>query len=163
MAALLSPADLAPFATIESAKAQAMIDDVLALAGLAAPCLFDEPDLDVKKAKAAKAILRGVVLRWNDAGPSGRRTQESETIGPWQHTETIDNGVRRSLLFPTEITALQALCADGKPTRKAWSYDTAGGGGIQHAATCGVNLGATFCDCGAILTGAGPLWGPDAD
>lgn len=162
MAELLSPVDLAPFAEIDQAKAQAMIDDVLALAGLAAPCLDDE-NLDPKKAKAAKAVLRGVVLRWNDSGPSGRRTSDAETVGPFQFSETIDNTARRSLLWPSEITQLQEICSEETDKHaRAWSYDTAGGSSIQHADTCAVNLGATFCDCGAIYTGAGPLWGPSS-
>ncbi|QFG10028.1 head-to-tail adaptor [Mycobacterium phage IdentityCrisis] len=158
MSELLSPADLAPFAEIDPDKAQAMIDDVLALAGLAAPCLDDE-NLDESKAKAARAILRGAVLRWNEAGQGGR-TQVTETTGPFQYSETFDNSrPRRSLLWPSEITQLQAICSGDRRDRKPWSYDTAGGGGLQHGDTCAVNLGATFCDCGAIYTGGGPLWG----
>lgn len=158
MAELLSPADLAPFAEIAENKAKAMIDDVLALAGLAAPCLDDE-NLDPKKARAVKAILRGAVLRWNEAGQGGR-TQVSETVGPWQHSESFDNSTpRRSLLWPSEISKLQEICGGDGGDRKAWSYDTAGAAGTQHGDTCAINLGATFCDCGAIYSGAGPLWG----
>ncbi|MEN4419773.1 hypothetical protein VXD82_01985 [Mycobacteroides chelonae] len=159
MAELLSPADLAPFAEIAEDKAKAMIDDVLALAGLAAPCL-DDDDLDPKKALAVKAILRGAVLRWNEAGQGGL-TQVSETVGPWQHSESFDNSTpRRSLLWPSEISKLQEICGGDGSDRKAWSYDTAGGGVCpQHGDTCAINLGASFCDCGAIYSGAGPLWG----
>ncbi len=155
---LLTPADLVPFVPdIDPGKAQEMIDDVLALAGLAAPCLDDE-GLDPKKAAAAKAILRGAVLRWNEAGQGGR-TQVTSTALGFQHSESFDNSTpRRSLLWPSEIAQLQKICATGGG-RRAWSYDTAGGGGLQHAETCAINLGASFCDCGAILTGSGPLWG----
>ncbi|ORA23405.1 hypothetical protein [Mycobacterium aquaticum] len=161
MADLLTPADLANFAEIDPGKAQDMIDDVMGLAILSAPCL-GEDNLDPLKAKAAKAILRGAVLRWNEAGQGGR-TQVSDTVGPFQHSETFDNSTpRRSLLWPSEIAQLQAICTGGGD-RKAWSYDTAGGGSVQHADTCAINLGATFCDCGAIYTGAGPLWGSGCD
>ena len=159
MAVVLTPADLAPFADITEDKAQAMIDDVLALAGEAAPCLTD-PDLDPAKAAAAKAILRGAVLRWNEAGQGGR-TQVTDTAGVFQHSESFDNSTpRRPLLWPSEIAALQKICTTGGG-RKAWSYDTAGGSSLQHAQTCAINLGATYCDCGAIYTGGGPLWGDD--
>lgn len=155
---LLTPADLVPFVPdIDPGKAQEMITDVLALAGLAAPCLDDE-NLDPKKAAAAKAILRGAVLRWNEAGQGGR-TQVTNTALGFQHSESFDNSTpRRSLLWPSEIAQLQKICAAGGG-RSAWSYDTAGGGGLQHAQTCAINLGASFCDCGAIYTGSGPLWG----
>lgn len=159
MAPLLTPADLAPFADIDAAKAQAMIEDALALAGEAAPCLDDE-DLDPKKRAAAKAILRTAVLRWNESGQGGRK-QVTDTAGVFQHSEVYDNSQpRRSLLWPSEITRLQKLCSDGGG-RQPWSYDTAGGSSLRHADTCAVNLGATFCDCGAVYTGAGPLWGAD--
>ncbi|MGA5542705.1 hypothetical protein ACPCIR_12705 [Mycobacterium sp. NPDC051198] len=159
---LIRPADLVQFVPdIDMGKAQEMCADVLALAGLAAPCLDDE-NLDPKKAAAAKAILRGAVLRWNEAGEGGR-TQVVDRTGPFEHSESFDNSTprRSTRLWPTEITDLQAICAGDGGGRKAWGYDTAGSGGIQHGDTCAINLGATFCDCGAIYTGAGggPLWG----
>ncbi|WP_396903043.1 hypothetical protein [Mycolicibacterium sp.] len=155
---LITPADLAPFAPdLDAGKAQAMIDDAVALAVVAAPCL-DSDDLDEKKVAAAKAILRGAVLRWNEAGQGGR-TQVTNTALGFQHSESFDNSTpRRSLFWPSEIAQLQKICATGGG-RSAWSYDTAGGGGLQHADTCAINLGATYCDCGAIYTGAGPLFG----
>ncbi|WP_308289829.1 hypothetical protein [Mycolicibacterium mageritense] len=161
MAELLTPADLEPFGEIDPDKAQAMIDDVMGLAILSAPCLAED-NLAPAKAKAAKAILRGAVLRWNEAGQGGR-TQVTDIAGPFQHSEAFDNSTpRRSLLWPSEIAQLQKICTGGGD-RKAWSYDTAGGSGPQHADTCAINLGATFCDCGAILTGAGPLWESTGD
>lgn len=156
--ALLTPADLVPFVPdIDQAKAQEMITDVLALAGLAAPCLDDE-NLAPAKAAAAKAILRGAVLRWNEAGQGGRTQVTNVALG-FQHSESFDNSTpRRSLLWPSEIAQLQKICTSGGG-RSAWSYDTAGGAGLQHGDTCAINLGATYCDCGAIYTGAGPLYG----
>ena len=38
--AILTPADLAPFADIDPAKAEAMIEDAEAMAALAAPCII---------------------------------------------------------------------------------------------------------------------------
>lgn len=157
---LIAATDLSAFADIAEAKAKEMCEDAIALAGLSAPCL-DAADLDPKKAREAKAILRGAVLRWNEAGQGGR-TQVSETTGPHQYTETFDApSPRRHLLWPSEIADLQKICAKGG-TRAAWSYDTAGGSGMRHADTCAINLGATFCDCGTIYNGGdGPLWDTD--
>lgn len=119
----LTTDDLTPFATIEATKAQAMIDDAEAMAVLVAPCIADA---EFANAAAVKAILRGVVLRWNDAG-SGALA--SEGAGPF--SQTIDTRQeRRTMFWPSEIEQLQNLCgtlggsvysvsvagADGTPT-----------------------------------------------
>lgn len=112
----LTPADLEPFATIEAAKAQAMIDDALALAAQVAPCILDA---DFTGEGAAKAIIRGAVLRWNDAG-SGARS--SFQVGAVQ--EAYDTRQpRRGMFWPSEITQLQGLCSGGAAA--AFSIDTA--------------------------------------
>ena len=100
----ITPDDLQPFASISEDKAQAMIDDALAIAAAVAPCIlsaeFEHPD-------AAKAIIRGAILRWNDAS-SGAITQQS--MGPWQ--VTVDSNTRRNGMFwPSEIADLSKLCA----------------------------------------------------
>lgn len=124
----LEPSDLTPFATIDSAKAQAMIDDALALAARVAPCILDD---DFEYAAAAKAILRGAVLRWND---SGSGALQSQTAGPFG--QTLDTRQQRKGMFwPTEIEQLQELCSlsstvysvgiagdDGDPTVPAWPF-----------------------------------------
>lgn len=103
----LVPADLAPFATIEATKAQAMIDDAEAMAVLAAPCITAE---GFANADAVKAILRGAVLRWNESG-SGAVSQQS--AGPYQMS--IDTRQeRRGMFWPSEIVALQSLCVDAQ-------------------------------------------------
>lgn len=156
--------DLTPFAPdLDEPKANLMIADALALAELAAPCI-GEADLTAKKAAAAKAILRSAILRWNDGG-SGGRTQVSDTVGAFQHSESFDTTKpRRSLFWPSEIAELQKICqGDASSGRNAWGYDTAGSSALQHSTTCAINLGATFCDCGAVLTGSEPLWGNDND
>ena len=56
-AVTITPADLAPFATIEEDKAEAMIADALALAALVAPCITSE---DFTYDAAAKAIIKEV-------------------------------------------------------------------------------------------------------
>lgn len=143
--------DLAPFAEIPSAKAAAMIEDALAMAAMVAPCISSE-DLTDSKAAAAKAIIRGAILRWHDSG-SGAVSQQS--AGPFQ--QTLDTRQpRRSLFWPSEIEQLEKLCrADDQGG--AWGYDTLGSGIIAHADVCSVNFGANYCSCGAVLAGA-PLW-----
>lgn len=108
----LSPIDLEPFASIEFTKAQAMIEDALAMAALVAPCIteatFAYPD-------AARAIIRGAILRWNDAG-TGAITQR--IAGPFQ--ESVTTQPRRGMFFPSEINDLARLCA----TSRAFEVDT---------------------------------------
>lgn len=116
-AVTLTPADLTPFATIEVTKAQAMIDDALALAARVAPCITTST---FAYDAAAKAILRGAVLRWNDAGAGALASQQLGSLG-----QTYDTGSqRRSLFWPSEIEALQELCRDGDLMKQAFSIDT---------------------------------------
>lgn len=116
-AVTLVPDDLAPFATIDAAKAQAMIDDALALAARVAPCITQST---FEHDAAAKAILRGAVLRWNDAGTGAFQSQQ---IGPFG--ESYDTRQqRRGMFWPSEIEQLQELCRDGDPTPQAFVVDT---------------------------------------
>ena len=146
-AVTLTVLDLAPFATIDPIKAQAMIDDAMALAARVAPCITDAafayPD-------AAKAILRGAVLRWNDSG-TGAVTQQA--AGPF--SQTLDTRqTRRSMFWPSEISELQKLCREA--TSGAFAIDTVGGSSV-HADICALNFGALYCSCGASIAGY-PLW-----
>lgn len=147
-AVTLAPADLEPFATIEPAKAQAMIDDALALAARVAPCITEDT---FTYEAAAKAILRGAVLRWHEAGSGAL---QSETAGPF--AQAIDTRQqRRGMFWPSEITDLERLCADSAPS--AFDINTIPTATV-HADTCALNLGADYCDCGAIYAGY-PLFG----
>lgn len=151
-AVTITKADLEPFATISEDKAEAMIEDALALAESVAPCLFED-DLDAKKAAAAKAVVRGAILRWHEAGQGGVTQQTAMGF-----SQTLDTRVqRRAMYWPSEIEQLQKLCA-ADTNSGAWSYDTVATG-LVHADSCAVNFGAQYCDCGAYLTGSGPLWG----
>jgi hypothetical protein len=148
-AVTLTTADLAPFATIDDAKAQAMIDTALARAARVAPCVRDET-LSDDNAEAVKGILRDAVLRWHESG-SGAVTQQS--AGPFQ--QTIDNRQqRRGLFWPSDIEELQAVCRDhlGDGPTGAFAVDTVGTS-IVHADWCSINFGANYCDCGAVLAG----------
>ena len=121
-AVALTPADLEPFAVIDAVKAQAMIDDALALAARVAPCILTA---EFAYEAAARAVLRGAILRWNDAG-SGAFTSSQQTAGPFSVSQGIDNRVqRRGMFWPSEIEQLQDLCK-GPEVSGAFSVDTAG-------------------------------------
>lgn len=113
----ITTTDLAPFATIDEAKAQAMIDDAIAMATVAAPCITDQT---FAHGDAVKAILRGAILRWNETGAGGR-TQVTDQVGPFQHSEAYQQPTRRTLFWPSEVDQLTKLCAANSG---AWSYDT---------------------------------------
>lgn len=142
--ALLEVADLTPFAPdIDATKAAAMIADALALATMVAPCLSEElpPSLSDEQKAAAKAIVRGAVLRWNDSG-SGAAT--SKAAGPFQIA--FDNRQsRKSMFWPSEITELQRICKGGSDGG-AFSVDTAAAPIAFHSELCGFSGG---CVCGS--------------
>lgn len=96
--------DLKPFANIDPDKAAAMIEDAEAMAVLAAPCIAEE---GFNNFMAVRAILRGAVLRWNDAGSGA---VQSQTVGPFGQTMDTRQE-RRGMFWPSEIVALQSLCA----------------------------------------------------
>lgn len=107
MGTYLDASDLSPFAEIEAAKAEAMIEDAEAMALLAAPCIAAD---GFAYGAAVKAILRGAVLRWNDSGSGALQAQ---TAGPFG--QTLDTRQeRRGMFWPSEIVALQSLCADAQ-------------------------------------------------
>lgn len=142
--------DLAPFATIDELKALAMIEDAVAMAALVAPCILED---DFAYEAAARAIIRGAILRWNEAGTGAL---QSQTVGPFG--QTVDTRQqRRGMFWPSEIEQLQELCKGVTPG--AFSVDTAPTGVVAHADTCALVYGATYCSCGAILTGYLPLYG----
>ncbi|WP_297110823.1 hypothetical protein [Tessaracoccus sp.] len=142
---LIMASDLTPFATIESAKAEAMIEAATAQAVLAAPCLDGELD-DVQRS-AAKAILVSAIVRWAEAG-TGAKVTVAETAGAFSRSETLDNsGSRRGLFWPSEIKALQKIC---KRRPAPFTIDM-GGGRTGHRETCARTFGALYCDCGAEL------------
>lgn len=116
----LTPADLAPFATIDAGKATAMIEDATAMAVGVAPCIADSTESQLRA--QVKAVLRAAILRWNDAG-SGAKTTKQDTTGPFSHQETYDTRTHRSGLFwPDEISTLQGLCTQAR--KRAFSIDT---------------------------------------
>jgi hypothetical protein len=146
---ILTPDDLAPFADIERAKAELMIDDALALAARVAPCIAES---DFASVGAARAILRAAVLRWHEAGSGAL---QSQTVGPFgQVLDTRQQ--RRGMFWPSEIEQLQELCRGADSG--AFSIDTGPVRGAAHADICALNFGATYCSCGAVLTNLLPLY-----
>ena len=100
------PDDLAPFAEISEAKAQAMIEDAVADASRVAPCINDE-GLSLAKVAQFKSILRGAILRWNEAGTGALQAQQAGPFG-----QTIDTRQqRRGMFWPSELTALASICS----------------------------------------------------
>lgn len=150
--------DLAPFApSLDDAKAQAMIDDATAVALLTAPCLATEDEdnpLTALQLAAVKAVLRGAILRWDEAGSGALSAQ---TAGPF--SQTLDTRTqRRGMFWPSEIEQLQNICK-GEGDGGAFSIDTLPASTTAiHADICALNFGALYCSCGAVLTALFPLY-----
>lgn len=122
------------------------IEDVESMALLAAPCLGDT--LTEIQTKQVRAVLRTALIRMKDEG-SG--SVQQTTAGPFG--QTIDTRQpRRGLFWPSELAELRSICA----LATGASSGTAGTlyvNTLIHAAWCSLNLGATFCSCGADIAG----------
>lgn len=149
-AVTLTPDDLNPFldSPMPVERAYLMITDAVAIAATVAPCIMND---DFSKADAARAIIRGAVLRWHAAGSGATTTQQA---GPFAQGMTTP---RKGMFWPSEITDLQSLCSSGSSSG-AFSIDTIGTSGPLHADICSVNFGALYCSCGAVLTQSYPLY-----
>jgi hypothetical protein len=97
-----------------------MIEDAVALAARVAPCITDP---DFAFAAAAKAVIRGAILRWNDAGSGALNTEQLEDYS----YSTDTRQPRRGLFWPSEISQLQDMCRTGGPAG-AFSLDTVADG-----------------------------------
>lgn len=119
MGSIIQPDDLVPFADISPEKAEQLIADAEAMAKLVAPCLKDPEFLeDEDLAQAAKAILRGAILRRNEAG-TGALTQAG--AGGFQVTTDTRSSVR-SFYWPSEIAQLRDLCAEFSGAREDQAF-----------------------------------------
>lgn len=107
MVPIVTVADISAYRPdIDPAKAQALIDDAIALAGLVAPCITED---GFEKEAAAKAILRGAILRRADAGSGA---VQSQTRGPFQLT--MDTRTPwRGFFTEADERQLRALCPAG--------------------------------------------------
>lgn len=131
--------------------AETMVDGANARALRVAPCLAESDKAGARS--EAKLILIGAVQRWSEAG-SGAIAQTS--AGPFQLA--TDTRQRTGFnLWPSEIEVLQDLCS--KDLGGAFAVDTTPTVGQEwHDEVCSLVFGATYCSCGAVLTGTGPLW-----
>lgn len=153
MAEIIQVSDL-PAALQQAEMVNAMVAGANARASRVAPCLAaTDPAPSADLLAEARLILLGAVKRWAEAG-AGSFTQQ--TAGPF--SVSTDTRQRTGFnLWPSEIEALQELCRTGGPAA-AFAVDTAPGSAIQHSPLCSLMFGATYCSCGADLTGAGPLY-----
>lgn len=116
----LEPADLQVFdPELSTEKCAELISDGMAMASQVAPCILDN---DFAYPDAAKAIIRAACLRWGSSGSGVSSVQDSS--GPFSQTTTYSSGARRSLFYPSEITALERLCR-GPRRPGAFAIDTA--------------------------------------
>ncbi len=93
-----------------------MIEDALGQAEIFAPCIFEE---GFAKRRSAKAILRGAILRWNEAGTGAIVSQQASIYG-----QTVDTRQpRREMFFPSEIDALRKLCRSDDDDGGAFAID----------------------------------------
>jgi hypothetical protein len=124
MGRYLEVSDLTAFASdIPSDKAVAMIDDAEYMALLVAPCL--DPDLETydltdTRQGAVRAILRGAILRWNEAGTGALQSQTTGPFGAVVDTRQA----RRGMFWPSEIESLQSICLDDTFDAVAFTIDT---------------------------------------
>lgn len=159
MANLLQPSDLEPFADIDQAKAMAMIEDAEATAATVAPCILEDAFLeDATRRAYIKAVIRGAVLRWNEAGSGAYQAQTSGPYGVTMDTRQQ----RRGMLFPSEIEQLQDACKRfrGMGEAKAYSVDMLGPGRFgAHSDACDLAFGGLRCSCGSNINAFnGPLY-----
>lgn len=131
-----------------------MVAGANAKAARVAPCLtYDgtvtgQPAPSADQLAEARLVLLGAVKRWAEAGAGAF---QSQTAGPFG--VTVDTRQRTGFnLWPSEITDLQAICAGAPAGREAFSLDTVRVG-VVHAASCALNFGALYCDCGADIAG----------
>ena len=156
MPAFLTVHDLTPFATIDPARAEAMIEDATARAVLAAPPLARLLDLyepgpgDAARIAAVRAILRGAIVRWHEAG-TGAITQHQQSAGPWSDMRTFQPAATARGVFTVhEIRDLRAVCAPGRFSTVDLIPDPSPGD--RHAPWCAEHTNPG-CSCGAIIAG----------
>jgi hypothetical protein len=100
----------------------------------------------------ARLVLIGAVKRWTEASSGAFQAQQAGPFGV-----TVDTRQRTGFnLWPSEIEALQAICATAT-TSGAFTIDTAPSLSGVHAPWCALAFGATYCSCGADIAGV-PLY-----
>lgn len=126
-----------------------------AKASRVAPCLVStDPAPSEAAIDEARLILLGAIKRWVDAG-SGAFSQM--TAGSF--SASTDTRQRTGFnLWPSEVTALQEICAAGTAKAKSFAVDMAPSGGV-HVPWCALAFGALYCSCGSDINNyEGPLY-----
>ena len=132
-----------------------MVAGANANAARVAPCLTwdgsvaDQPAPTEDQLAEAKLVLIGAIKRWSEIGAGALQAQQAGPFGM-----TVDTRQRTGYhLWPSEIERLQDICkAIGEGGRGAFSISPYGVSSI-HAPWCALNLGATYCSCGADIAG----------
>lgn len=162
MSPLITPEDLAPFCPgLETARAEAMIADAEAIAYAKVPALANKV-LSPVQAAGIKAIFRRALVRWWESG-SGAVTQQSETAGSYNYSQTIDTRTRGSwaIFTDSELADIAHIVDPQKDTGGAFTVKPTTGDldDALHQPWCSITWGS-WCSCGARLTGSGghPLW-----
>jgi hypothetical protein len=151
--AIIEKTDL-PTALQSADMVDLMVAGANARAARVAPCLTwtgtpaEEPAPTTDQLAEAKLILVGAVKRWAESG-SGAVSQQ--TAGPFGMS--VDTRQRTGFnLWPSEINALQDICASGTTSSSGAFSITPSGGTSAHMPWCSLMLGANYCSCGADLT-----------
>ena len=158
MAEIITVDDL-PTALQSDPMVELMVAGANARASRVAPCLAgtgaEAPTED--QLAEARLVLVGAVRRWYEAGNGALSAQSA---GPF--SQTIDTRQRTGYnLWPSEIEALQQVCASGSVGREAFSVDTAATTSLAgHSPYCDLHFGGATCSCGFSLTGVAPIYEP---
>lgn len=118
--AFLTVDDLRALTTAPTDALAVMIADVEASAVSVAPCL--DGTLSDSARAAVVAVLRGAALRWADYST---RDDRQMTAGPFTLGQAPVSGAaseRRALLWPSEVQALQRICAEATGKRRGRAY-----------------------------------------
>lgn len=117
---IITPEDLTPFGEIDKEKAKQLIADAEAMAKLVAPCLKEQEFRDDEDLMgAAKAILRGAILRKNDAGTG---VVANASAGNFQIGTDTRSQQSKTFYWPSEIAQLRELCAEFNKEREDQAF-----------------------------------------
>lgn len=117
--AFLTAADLTPFTGVPVEQLSLMVVDLEAVAVQAAACLGDPASLTAGQRAAVVAVLRSAALRWAERADGGDRQL---VAGPFSYGPAPGQSAegRRPLLWPSEIDALQRVCAGRRGSMVGW-------------------------------------------
>lgn len=165
--AYITVADITALRPNSDGRIAAFVTSANALAIMAAPGIASPEFIANEVAmEALRAILRSAVIRWDDMA-NGATNISSHTYqaGPLSETQTTDNRQRGGFyLWPSEEALIRGLLGPSGSGR-AFTIATAPlYGAANHSPSCSVYFGASWCDCGAYLTGYEyPLYGVGDD